>query len=109
MIRNGRGDIVKGCLAYQAYVCKQTYDDLENWEPERRNLREAAWPEYADSALMLSRPTYQGDAAALNVCSPSGPRSALLADGEAWLKNFRRDVQLLQEHKQHHIHIPDSG
>ena len=107
IIRSGRTDVVRGCLDYHAYVCKQTYDYIDGWETERRSEREAQWPEYHNSVLMLSRPTYQRNGPSFHVCSPGVRRSVLVADGETYAAAFRKDVQLLQEHKQHHIHIPD--
>ena len=110
-IRAGRRDIVEGSLAYNAHVCKQTYDEREGWEREdgsgRRLEREEKWPEYEDVALMLSRPAYQRHQPNIHVLSPEVPRSVLVEDGEAWSESFNGDVQLLQEHKQHHVHIPD--
>ena len=91
-------EIVAGYLRYVSYVSKQTYSDLEGWEPVWRQEREAGWPAYADSTLMLSRPVYQRDSPQTHVCSSGAARAALLADGKKFLTEFRHDVQLLQEH-----------
>ena len=54
---------------------------------------EAEWPEYKNSLLMLTRPTYQMDAE----MTPA-----------AWKQQYlEEDVEQLQQKKQHHVHLPD--
>eukprot|EP00971_Amphidinium_carterae_P183692 3646435-Amphidinium_carterae.4 len=67
------------------------YNDPGEWE-RQRDAVEAEWPEYRDSTLSLSRPGYQGD----EKMSPS-----------CWKQRFLdEDVEQLQQHKQHHVHLP---
>jgi len=88
---------VAGYLRYASYVSKQTYDNLDGWEPFRRQEREAAWPTYADSVLMVSRPQYQRELPCMHVCSPGAEKAALRADGDAFAAAYWQDVQNLQE------------
>ena len=79
---------------YSAYVTRKVYSDPEEWSNERDAL-ESEWPEYKNSSLMLSRPSYQKDSA-----SPA----------EEWLHAYlETDVEALQKHKQHHVHMPDEN
>ena len=77
---------------YGAHVRRSIYNDPVGWETHHREHTEEAWPEYRDSVLMLSRPSYQTD----NALTP-----------EEWKDQYlRKDVEALQQHKQHHVHIP---
>ena len=49
--------LVKGYLAYKAHVCKQTYSDVSAWEAKRDQVEEN-WPEYKDSVVLNSTPSY---------------------------------------------------
>ena len=68
------------------------YEHPEEWEDKREEI-EAQWPEYKQSNLMPSRPQHQRD-----------PNKAA-AD---WRLAYFSDVEVLQMHKQHHVHIADS-
>jgi hypothetical protein len=45
-------------LRYKAHVCRQVYEDLEQWKREELATEEA-WPEYADYTSITPRPAYQ--------------------------------------------------
>ncbi|CAK8986991.1 ATP-dependent DNA helicase [Durusdinium trenchii] len=62
------------------------------WQQDKEEV-EAEWPEYKNSLLMLTRPTYQMDAE----MTPA-----------AWKQQYlEEDVEQLQQKKQHHVHLPD--
>eukprot|EP00971_Amphidinium_carterae_P221611 4399079-Amphidinium_carterae.1 len=68
------------------------YADKRTWTEERQHAVENAWPEYRESSLMLSRPKYQAD--------------VTMASDE-WVHQYLEvDVEGLQQHKQHHVHLP---
>ena len=77
---------------YNAHVRRTIYCDPAEWDERRREVVEQAWPEYRDEVLMLSRPAYQADES---------------LPGDEWKEHFFvKDVELLQQYKQHHVHIP---
>ncbi|CAK9075903.1 unnamed protein product [Durusdinium trenchii] len=79
---------------YSAHVTRKVYCDPESWT-EERDAVEAQWPEYRGSSLMLSRPSYQSDAA---------------MPAPEWLAAYlSEDAEALQKHKQHHVHVPDDN
>ena len=79
---------------FSAHVQRRIYSNPEAWHDKRQAEVEEEWPEYKNSSLMLSRPTYQLDC---------------LMDPEEWRQAYlAEDVEELQMHKQHHVHIPDS-
>ena len=79
---------------YSAHVQRRIYWDPKAWQDKRQAEVEEEWPEYRGSSLMLSRPAYQLNAG---------------MDAEEWRRTyFAEDVEELQMHKQHHVHIPDS-
>ena len=79
---------------YSAHVQRRIYWGPKAWQDKRQAEVEEEWPEYRGSSLMLSRPTYQLNA---------------VMDAEEWRRTyFAEDVEELQMHKQHHVHIPDS-
>ena len=77
---------------YSGHVTRKVYCAPEAWSEERDEL-EGEWPEFRQSSLMLSRPSYQSD--------PGLPATEWLA------KYLANDVEALQKHKQHHVHLPD--
>ena len=77
---------------YSAHVRRMIYEHPEEWQDKQEEI-EAQWPEYKQSTLMLSRPPHQRD-----------PHKAA-AD---WRLAYFSDVEALQMHKQHHVHIADS-
>ena len=77
---------------YSGHVTRKVYCDPEAWSEERDEL-EREWPEFRQSSLMLSRPSYQSD--------PGLPATEWLA------KYLANDVEALQKYKQHHVHLPD--
>ena len=55
LIREQGAVLLQEYLAYNAYVRKQNYDDLQGWQEQgRREQREAAWPEYKDTHGLMS-------------------------------------------------------
>ena len=78
---------------YTAHVSRTIYCEPEACRAKQKEV-EDGWPEYRNSHLMLSRPAYQSD---------------LLLDANDWSREYlARDVEQLQMHKQHHVHIPDA-
>eukprot|EP00971_Amphidinium_carterae_P286301 5684601-Amphidinium_carterae.2 len=76
---------------YTAHVTRMVYTDPVEWE-RQRDAVEAEWPEYRNSTLALSRPEYQRDDDMSSTC---------------WRHHFLDDdVEQLQQHKQHHVHLP---
>ncbi len=57
-VRYDPGNVVQGFLAYTAHVRMQTCDNLTGWETKRRAERENDWPEYNNTALLLSKAGY---------------------------------------------------
>ena len=112
--QNGGENIVQGYLKYKAHVCDESYASVEGWEPERRKEREDAWPEYKNSIykyrdLTISHKKYVARHSE-NVVGRCGAdkrvlKRVLKQEGLAWLKQFTAHKQLVQEHKQHHIHL----
>ena len=85
-------EILRRAGKYNAHVRRTVYCDPAEWDERRREVVEQAWPEYRDEVLMLSRPAYQADES---------------LSGDEWKEQFFvKDVELLQQYKQHHVHIP---
>ena len=79
--------------SYASHTSRKVYADPNGWESRARAEVENQWPEFRDSLLMLSRPGYQYN-----------------EDIEAhdWKQTYLdQDVERLQQHKQHHVHLPD--
>ena len=78
---------------YAAHVSRTVYHDAQQWE-QKREETEQQWPEFMTSTLALSRPRYQS-------------ADAQQMDGPAWRRLFlEKDVEALQQLKQHHVHLP---
>lgn len=77
---------------YSAHVSRKVYCNPEAWHDKQHEIEEQ-WPEYKASSLMQSRPGYQQD----EILAPAEWQKIYLAD----------DVEALQMHKQHHVHIMD--
>ncbi|CAE7250581.1 pfh1, partial [Symbiodinium natans] len=94
MLKLSTGDkraLLQKYMAYAGHVRRSVYSDPAAWKQKRHSI-EAEWPEYRKSTLVLSRPSYQKDAA---------------LEGEQWRRAFlEEDVEALQQHKQHHVHLP---
>ncbi len=90
MAKDAYQDLVQKYKDYTTHVRRTVYCSPSTWQRERA-LVEAAWPEYRDSLLMLSRPAYQSNA------------EMPAAD---WRERYlEADVEELQKHKQHHVHL----
>ncbi|CAK9070711.1 ATP-dependent DNA helicase, partial [Durusdinium trenchii] len=77
---------------YSAHVRRMVYCDKAGWDEKQKEV-EDEWPEYKQSTLMLNRPRYQIEQ----------EMPALM-----WKQTYlAEDVELLQMHKQHHVHIVD--
>jgi len=86
-------ELLRKYSTYSAHVTRKVYCNTEDWVQWKQAAIEAQWPEYKDSMLMLSRPAYQLDAE---------------MDPISWAREFLEfDVEELQRHKQHHVHLPD--
>ena len=78
---------------YSAHVRRMVYCNPEAWQDKQQEVEEG-WPEYKHSTLMLSKPDYQTD--------------GRMAPADWRLRYLAEDVEALQMHKQHHVHIMDS-
>ena len=78
---------------YSAHVRRMVYCNPDEWQDKQQEVEEQ-WPEYKHSTLMLSKPDYQTD--------------SQMAPAEWKLRYLTEDVEALQMHKQHHVHIMDS-
>ena len=86
-------ELFRKYCAYTAHISRTVYHDPEQWEQQRQQT-ETDWPEYRTSTLALSRPAYQ-----------SADGSTM--DGPTWRRLFlEKDVEALQQLKQHHVHLP---
>ena len=116
-LKSGNADVVQRYLRYKTNVCRQVYADQElaDWRlPEH----EAAWPQYKESKILISRPSYL---AASDGNIDSNVALALVNSlstltmldmkrnkkGQVWLQHFLGHIQHIQELKQHHVHLPD--
>ena len=79
-------NLVKQYGVYSSHVRKTTYCNLEEWTEEHQAAVENQWPEFRN------RPRYQ-----------SSPDMLAPEWKDAYLSV---DVEALQKHKQHHVHLP---
>ena len=87
-------EMLRRYSSYSAHVRRTIYADPKKWEEEERMELEDQWPEYKESSLMVSRPSYQ-------------LRDNATMDAGTWRIEFLdTDVEALQKHKQHHVHLP---
>ena len=86
-----RVEMLRRYSTYSAHVRRAIYNKPLDWQEEKDEV-EAEWPEYKNSHLMVSRPAYQWD----DTMAPDAWKAAYLAE----------DVESLQKHKQHHVHLP---
>ena len=78
---------------YSGHVRRMVYCDPHAWHDKQQEV-EDAWPEYKQSTLMLDRPRHHQN----HQMQATMWRTAYLAD----------EVESLQMHKQHHVHMMDS-
>ena len=115
-LKDDGGAIVERYLRYKAHVCRQVYADPEGADRALPSI-EAAWPEYADSAVLMSRPAYlsgqvgESDHPVLPSVQEdpaSEESSSAIAEGRQWLGQYLNvHVQAVQERTQHHVHLPN--
>ena len=87
-------ELLRRYSSYTAHVRRTIYADPKKWEEEERMELEDQWPEYKESSLMVSRPSYQ-------------QQDDATMDADSWRREFLdTDVEALQKHKQHHVHLP---
>ena len=87
-VSRGGPILIKEYLRYKSHVCREEYEDLEDWESRRNNI-ECAWPEYRDSVALVSTRRYLHSD----------------MDGTSWREKYLKEhVQSIQELKQHHVH-----
>ena len=84
-------EMLRKYSSYTAHVRRMVYCNPKSWQEEQEKVEEE-WPEYKDSRLMISRPSYQTD--------------SFIAHGPWKDCYLREDVELLQQRKQHHVHLP---
>ena len=121
MIRSQRTDLVPRFLRYKAHVSRQMYADTNGIE-HRLLKKEAAWPEYKDTASLLLFPQYMARDH-MTAAFPAQDRQSRIApvvsrtaevfaslsgveeEGRLWQVQRQRHVQNVQEHKLRRIHI----
>ena len=102
---NGQKGIVAEYLTYKAHVCRQIYANPDLADTRTAEL-ESEWPEYPKSTTLLPVRAYLTSGAQQHV--PVLDRPSDLNEGRVWLREYlEEDVQQKQEHRQHHIHIPN--
>ena len=123
-LKKGNAEVVRKYLRYKTHVCRQVYADKDIAE-KRLPEQEAAWPQYKESKVLISRPSYLTtsdgcDTSSLDInsrdtgCSlgesaesKNGFVARKIQKGREWLQQFLDHVQQIQEMKQHHIHLPN--
>jgi len=123
-LKKGNAEVVRKYLRYKTHVCRQVYADKDLAE-KRLPEQEAAWPQYKESKVLISRPSYLTtsdgcDTSSLDInsrdtgCSlgesaesKNGFVARKIQKGREWLQQFLDHVQQIQEMKQHHIHLPN--
>ena len=101
-------ELVKQYLDYKEHVCRQVYADLDGWQ-QRRSGREEAWQEYEKSMELISRPEYLIRHIPETQHAQPSAASSLIHEGQTWAKLYLNEhVQMLQEHRQHHVHVYNS-
>ena len=81
--------VVQQYLRYKAHVCREVYEDVDDWTNRYRRQVEEDWPEYRTYADLVSRYAYMR--------SDMDPKAYL----RQYLSHFERVAQL----KQHHVHV----
>ena len=105
-LKQTKDHLVKDYLVYKERVCRQVYARADEHTEKRLWENEKSWPEYAQSTLMISRPSYltKRDTKVIHDHGPD--RCHEEQQGLEWASEYlATDVQALQEHKQHHVHI----
>jgi len=97
--RSGRDkELAEAYLRYKAHVCRQQYADVNKCTEAAFEEIESQWPRYESKTLLVERPEYQKRA--------RGALYSQIQCDEEWLREYlESDVQKLQMHKQHHIHL----
>ena len=89
-------ELLRKYTTYATHARRMVYCDSETWREQRQAEVEDEWPEYKKSTLMLDRPNYQQ------------PDSA--TEASVWKRIYlAKDVEALQGHKQHHVHMADKA
>ena len=112
LLRAKRGHLVEEYLVYKGRVCRQVYAHTDANMRQRLHELEAKWPAYEESKTLISRPMY--------LTRRDADCNETIAEARAWVEKQARewaeeylqeDVQALQEHKQHHVHVynPETG
>ena len=84
-------NLVQAYLHYKSHVCREVYAGKPEEQEDILRRVEESWPEYVHEAVLSTTPSYLRD-----ICM----------SGKKWLKTYlQRDVKLLQERRQHHVHI----
>jgi len=92
-------ETIDGYLRYKEHVCRQVYADTGADMEKSLTKIEGAWPRYEEATLLLKTPEYQKRN---NGKTATSERD----DDQEWLRCYLgEDVQELQMHKQHHIHL----
>ena len=103
-MKSDGADITAKYLRYKQTVSRQEYYDKDLAEKRLPDV-ESSWPEYKASKLLISRPKYLTHRDSDN---ENATASARVLSGKNWLFQFLGcHVQRLQEHKQHHVHLPN--
>ena len=92
-IRQDEGFIVDDYLTYKARVSRQVYAQVGLEHDQEIRHQEQQWPEYKESQALVGRPSYL-------------LKQEANLNGKQWNHEYLdRDIQRLQQMKQHHVHI----
>ena len=120
IMRGRQGDLVKDYLVYKGHVCRQIYAATDDTMKDRLVALEKEWPEYTTATEMIMRPEYLSRRDGLDGAARTwvvaqakqwaarylSKAEADVSTAEAWAAEYMgKDVQTLQEHKQHHVHV----
>ena len=92
-LQSTQSTIVSEYLPYKAHVCREVFENIDEWNAWKREEVEEAWPEYKHCVDLVSKPDYF-----VNDVDPKEWRDAYLC------VHVERVAQL----KQHYIHVRNS-
>ena len=107
MVRKDGTELVNDYLTYNAWVCRQVY--MTPKEQLHSDLMECEkqWPEFKEDTHLISTPNYllRKDDEIPWIANSSCLSTARI-EGEVWFQDYlKRDVDKLQQMKQHHVHM----
>ena len=88
-------------LRFKEHVTMQTHAVPAQWTERKREEVETSWPEHAARDELLLVPEF------FRARQAVGSVAAALEEAEVWKRQYMEDVEMIQELRQHHIHLPD--